>query len=188
MTVSGPRTHREAPRVPRRQAVVTAREQSEALMTECDVGQVASRRSGGRDSRARRCRHCGCVAADIEKSNGLRTRQRPGDRYHQMRLSRPFSWPVCAFGRVWAQGREALSIAAGHRPGAHSVQDCQSVQIYAYELFPRQCPRQDSNLRSRLRRALLCTALTWPSVLNETPWGAYGARNAGLKGDATLAQ
>src|SRR5262249_29455572 len=58
------------------------------------------------------------------------------------------------------------------------------VRIYSSEL----CPRQDSNLRSRLRRPLLCTALTWPSVLNETHWGAYGAQNAGLKGDATLAQ
>jgi predicted glycosyl hydrolase (DUF1957 family) len=37
-------------------------------------------------------------------------------------------------------------------------------------------PRQDSNLRSRLRRALLCTALTWPYVLNGCRWGAYGAR------------
>src|SRR5262245_64704133 len=45
-----------------------------------------------------------------------------------------------------------------------------SVRIYASD----QCPRQDSNLRSRLRRALLCTALTWPSVLNEASWGAYG--------------
>ena len=32
---------------------------------------------------------CRCVAADIEKSNGLRTRQRPGSRYHHMRLSSP---------------------------------------------------------------------------------------------------
>jgi len=51
------------------------------------------------------------------------------------------------------------------------------VRIYASEL----CPRQDSNLRSRLRRALLCTALTWPSVLNEAPWGAYGARKRRLE-------
>jgi hypothetical protein len=36
------------------------------------------------------------------------------------------------------------------------LQDCQSVRIYASE----QCPRQDSNLRSRLRRGLLCTPLT----------------------------
>ena len=42
-----------------------------------------------------------------------------------------------------------------------------------------ECPRQDSNLRSRLRRALLCTALAWPYVLNEALWGAYGARKCG---------
>jgi post-segregation antitoxin (ccd killing protein) len=29
---------------------------------------------------------------------------------------------------------------------------------------------------------LLCTALTWPYVLNEAPWGAHGARNADLSG------
>jgi hypothetical protein len=36
----------------------------------------------GLDSRARWCRRCCCVAADTWKSNGLRSRQRPGGRYH----------------------------------------------------------------------------------------------------------
>jgi len=31
--------------------------------------------------------------------------------------------------------------------------------------------------KTSLLRALLCTVLTWPSVLNEAPWGAYGARS-----------
>ncbi len=44
-----------------------------------------------------------------------------------------------------------------------------------------RCPRQDSNLRSRLWSALLCGALTWPYALNEAPWGAYGARERRVK-------
>jgi hypothetical protein len=50
-----------------------------------------------------------------------------------------------------AEGLGQLRIAAGHRPGTQTNQDCQSVRIYASELYPRQ----DSNLRSRLRRPLL---------------------------------
>ena len=46
------------------------------------VGQLASRRSGGLDAAPGRCRRCRCVAADTGKSNGLRSRQRPGGRYH----------------------------------------------------------------------------------------------------------
>ena len=48
-----------------------------------------------------------------------------------------------------------------------------------FSLVTFECARQDSNLRSRLRRALLCTALAWPYVLNEALWGAYGARKCG---------
>src|SRR5215471_12610473 len=54
-------------------------------------------------------------------------------------------------GTYWTPGLGQLRVVAGHRPGADSSQDCQSVRIYA----PEQCPRQDSNLRSRLRRPLL---------------------------------
>ena len=54
------------------------------------------------------------------------------------------------------QDAESICISAGHRPGRMSCQDCQSVGIYS----PDQCPGQDSNLRSRLRRGLLCTPLT----------------------------
>jgi len=51
--------------------------------------------------------------------------------------------------------------AAGHRLTAATRQDCQSVRIYASD----QRPRQDSNLRSRLRRGLLCMPLTCEKVL-----------------------
>src|SRR5215468_806889 len=70
-----------------------------------------------------------------------------------------------------------VCVCAGHRLAALSASLRSFVRIYISD----QCPRQDSNLRSRLRRALLCTALTWPSVLNETPWGAYGARKRRLE-------
>ena len=40
-------------------------------------------------------------------------------------------------------------------------------------------PQQDSNLRSRLRRALLCSCLTCAKVLHEVPRDAYGTRGLG---------
>jgi len=36
------------------------------------------------------------------------------------------------------------------------------------------CPRQDSNLRSRLRRPILCLALTWQKLAALVWLGAYG--------------
>jgi hypothetical protein len=51
-------------------------------------------------------------------------------------------------------------------------QDCQSVRIYV----SYQCPRQDSNLRSRLRRGLLCRPLTSGNEFSHTMiGGASGA-------------
>src|SRR5215467_2874985 len=73
-------------------------------------------------------------------------------------------------GTHWTQRLERVRIAAGHRPGTCSAQDCQSVRIYASE----QCPRQDSNLRSRLRRPILFTASTWQNAPFPSAWGAYG--------------
>ena len=46
-----------------------------------------------------RCRRRRCVAADTGKSNGLRSRQRPGGPYYCKRLQ-ALSWPVPAF---WAR-------------------------------------------------------------------------------------
>src|SRR5215469_10312528 len=54
-------------------------------------------------------------------------------------------------GTYWTPGLGQLRVAAGHGLGGGWAQDCRSVRIYASEL----CPRQDSNLRSRLRRPLL---------------------------------
>jgi hypothetical protein len=67
----------------------------------------------------------------------------------------------------WTPDLGQLHVAAGHRPGTQPAQDCQSVRIYSSEL----CPRQDSNLRSRLRRGLLCTPLTSG---NELPHAMIG--------------
>src|SRR5262249_35997159 len=44
------------------------------------------------------------------------------------------------------------------------------VRIYSSD----QCPRQDSNLRSRLRRPILFTASTWQNAPFPSGWGAYG--------------
>ena len=53
-----------------------------------------------------------------------------------------------------------------------SGQDWQSVRIYASE----QCPRQDSNLRSRLRRAWRHPALTSGNMPEETGLDTYRTR------------
>jgi hypothetical protein len=82
------------------------------------------------------------------------------------------SWAgVCFPGAYRAQGPEGLNIVAGHRPGGFPLQDCQTVRIYVSEL----CPRQDSNLRSRLRSAFPSTALTCGFGPCPLVWGAYGA-------------
>src|SRR5215471_11688993 len=64
-------------------------------------------------------------------------------------------------GTYWTPGLGRLRVVAGHRPDADSPQDCQSVRIYASEL----CPRQDSNLRSRLRSPFPCIAVACRNVL-----------------------
>src|SRR5215471_16174352 len=82
-------------------------------------------------------------------------------------------------GTYWTPGLGRLRVVAGHRPDADPPQDCQSVRIYASEL----CPRQDSNLRSRLRRPLLSPLsyggsglrkITSPDVLAALPAGDTG--------------
>jgi hypothetical protein len=136
----------------------------QARRNQCGDGMKIQRLRLGRCIGLRRCR---CVAADTGKSNGLRSRQRPGGRYHRMRLSRPFP-DRCLFpGAYRAQGPERLSIAAGHSLGVPVDQDCQSVRIYASD----RCPRQDSNLRSRLRRAWHQLALTSGNVPTGDPSG-----------------
>jgi hypothetical protein len=74
------------------------------------------------------------------------------------------------------KGPERFRVAAGHRPGVRAAQDCQSVRIYASD----QCPRQDSNLRARLRRPVLFMAATWQNARRRPPWGAYGGRSGRL--------
>jgi hypothetical protein len=69
-------------------------------------------------------------------------------------------------GTYWTPGLGRLRVAAGHRPGTGSAQDCQRVRIYASE----QYPRQDSNLRSRLRRAWHHPALTSVNVPVRDPF------------------
>ncbi len=70
------------------------------------------------------------------------------------------------------KARERVRVSAGHRLGLVSHQDCQSVRIYTSE----QCPRQDSNLRSRLRRGMLYDVSTWQNAPFPADWGAYGER------------
>jgi hypothetical protein len=51
-----------------------------------------------------------------------------------------------------------------------------------------QCPRQDSNLRSRLRRGMLYDVSTWRNASFPADWGAYGERqgtNPAALGGAT---
>jgi len=62
---------------------------------------------------------------------------------------------------LWPRHAGRVRVSAGHRPGTESRQDCRSVRIYTSE----QRPQQDSNLRSRLRRALLYTRLTSGNML-----------------------
>ena len=76
-------------------------------------------------------------------------------------------------GTYWTPTLGRLRVAAGHRPGVFSAQDCQSVRIYASE----QCPRQDSNLRSRLRRPFPGIALTSRNVLAGVLTGRVSGRS-----------
>ena len=84
-------------------------------------------------------------------------------------------------GTYWTPDLGRLRVAAGHGLGADSAQDCKSVRIYSSE----QCPRQDSNLRSRLRRGLLCTPLTSGNEVPHTMIGGVsGAARPGAGGCA----
>src|SRR5215471_9066991 len=65
-----------------------------------------------------------------------------------------------------------VCVCAGHRLATLSASLRSFVRIYSSE----QCPRQDSNLRSRLRRPILFTAATWQNALFPSGWGAYGGR------------
>jgi hypothetical protein len=74
-----------------------AREECGGLTTELTSAKWHQGDRAGWTAAPRWYRRCHCVAADTRKSNGLRTRQRPGGRYHRMLLSRVLSWPVPAF-------------------------------------------------------------------------------------------
>jgi len=113
--------------------------------------QRRSGRAGQPPPGIARCCGCRCVAAGMGgKSNGLRAAQRPG--WPSLGLAAELGlrgWgPGSGAGRE--QGPEGVCVCAGHRRGLLSHQDCRSVRIYAFD----QCHRQDSNLRSRLRRPL----------------------------------
>jgi hypothetical protein len=132
--------------------------------------------------RRRLCLGCRCVAAGTGGSNGLRPGQRPGGR----RYSVPVSWGFprlgcCCRGGPGARWRTRLRLA-GHRAGARAARDCPSVRVCASE----QCPRQDSNLRTRLRRGLLRTPLASGNMLLRVrPGGGPGtARRAWAAGCA----
>ena len=60
-----------------------------------------------------------------------------------------------------SHGRAPVCSGERQRPGGLPLQDYQSVRIYVSDQFSWQ----DSNLRSRLRRALLCMPLTCEKVL-----------------------
>jgi hypothetical protein len=111
-----------------------------AFITECATSaRWHLRRSGGLDSpRHRRCcSGCRCVAADI---GGRGTASGQGNGLvavvtvaGELGLS---ATGGCLRGRLGGEGPERFRVAAGHRPGAGTVQDCQSVLIYSSD----QCP------------------------------------------------
>ena len=74
--------------------------------------------------------------------------------------------------RIGRKARKGCALPQVAGVGAQAARDCLSVRIYASEL----CPRQDSNLRSRLRRPVLFTAATWQNAPFPPAWGAYGER------------
>jgi hypothetical protein len=100
------------------------------------------------------------------RSNGRRAGQRPGGR----RL-----WLAAELGfRGWGPG-------CGGGPGARSGTRLRFRRSQARAYVPPrlsersnyasdQCPRQDSNLRSRLRRPILCEALTWQNAPHPCGW------------------
>jgi hypothetical protein len=99
--------------------------------------------------------HCAPGAAASSQRRGEVQRpivtERPGGRECAWLLSRRVAVRRWNSGAYRAQGVERSRIAPGHRLALRLTQDCTIVRIYA----SKQCPRQDSNLRSRLRRPLL---------------------------------
>jgi hypothetical protein len=91
-------------------------------------------------------------------------------RAGEQRPEKPISLPIVTcndgrgvdiWGRVWVAINRRHCKTAGQRGDPKLGEVRSYVRIYASE----QCPRQDSNLRSRLRRGLLCTRLTSGNVL-----------------------
>ena len=148
---------------------------TEGLRRSVTSGRVASEPMG----RAGQPRPGGAGAAAmlriLGKSNGLRSRQRSSGRYHRMRLSRPFPGRCLLSGRVWG----ARSGRAEHCRRSPAWQLSASRLSECSNLCLEQCPRQDSNLRSRLRRPVLYRAPTWQNAPPTAPLGsAWGERKA----------
>src|SRR5215467_13175509 len=74
---------------------------------------------------------------------------------------------------------EGTSQRAGGPPGEGGREPSWPLRR-PFRLVVSECPRQDSNLRSRLRSAFLSNAVTWPYIRNQVPlgraWGAEGVR------------
>src|SRR5215468_6558694 len=117
---------------------------------------MASARSGGPGSRPR---ILPAVPAAVVQLRILAEEQRPPGRATAC-------WP--SLGCAAELGLRGRGPASGG--GLMSNQDCQGVRIYASD----QCPRQDSNLRSRLRRPVLFTAASRQNARWRHRWGAYG--------------
>ena len=104
--------------------------------------------------------------------------ERPQGRECAPLLSRRLALRQWNPGTYRAQGVESIRIAAGHRLAPRLSRDCISVRIYAFEL----CPRQDSNLRSRLRRPLLSPLSYGGSGLRKvTSPGGHVGLSAGVR-------
>jgi len=83
-----------------------------------------------------------------------------------------------------ARGQSAALSGTSHDHAPANIRPGQQ----AFWLATDGCPRQDSNLRSRLRRALLCTALTSPYVLNGAPGARMGRGDASFSRTTVLRQ
>src|SRR5262245_7399914 len=72
---------------------------------------------------------------------------------------------------VWGAHGEQARPCRCETPGQRGKQESGSVRGYVRICASEQCPRQDSNLRSRLRRPFPCTALTCQNVLPDALLG-----------------
>ena len=123
----------------------------------------------------RSCSGCRCVPADMggratasDEGNGLTA---VVTICHWAGLS---AAGVLLPGAARGKGPERFCGSAGHGAGTWMGQDCQGVRIYCSD----QCPRQDSNLRSRLRRPFPGKALTSENVIQDVLSGRVSGATA----------